>query len=400
MKVFYRIFQFFMGIAVKFIKIRKPVIISGADSFSKIPEALAENGCVHPFVVTDQRLVVMDFFNEMISKLENCTVFSDVEPNPTVRLVERMVKEYNEAGCDALIAIGGGSNIDAAKACGARISKPAKSLAQMGGTMRVLKKQPLFIAVPTTAGTGSECTIASVITDEDTQRKYAIQDPVLVPRYAVLDAKLTTTLPPGLTATTGMDALTHAVEAYLHRMYHLKETPGLCIDAVKDIVKYLPTAYCEPLNIEARDAMLMASHKAGRAFTIACVGNVHAMAHTLGGFYHVAHGLANAVILPYVLEDYGEKVYKPLAELARESGVAIYPVYADVKNADEAYAKSFIAHIRKMNADMNIPSKIEEIKEEDLPLMAKYAAKEANPLYPVPVIYTEEHFIMMLKKLM
>ena len=263
----------------------------------------------------------------------------------------------------------------------------------MAGLFRVLRRLPVFVAVPTTAGTGSETTIAAVITDAATHHKYAVMDICLVPKYAVLDPVLTRDLPPKSTSTTGMDALTHAVEAYLCWTNRTKEVDRDAEEATVTIFRYLERAYRDGNDMEARDNMLMAAFKAGFAFTRAGVGNVHAIAHTLGGLYNVPHGLANAVILPVVLEDYGAAVYPRLARLAELTGVG-------TTGSDEDKAKAFIAEIYAMNARMNIPRGIDCIREEDIPQMVEWALAEANPTYPVPVVYTPEHCAQVIRKIM
>ena len=280
--------------------------------------------------------------------------------------------------------------MDCAKAAAARVAKPRQSIAQMGGTLRVLKRIPTIFAVPTTAGTGSETTIAAVVTDRSTHHKYAIQDLCLIPRYAVLDPELTVGLPPHITSTTGMDALTHAVEAYTNILAP-KSTDLLAEKAVKLIFENLELVYKDAQNITARENMLLASFYAGAAFTRACVGNVHAIAHTLGGLYGTPHGLANAVILPYVMEDFGPAVYYKLARLADIVGIS--------GKDDAEKAKAFIAEIRRMNRDMNIIDKFDFIEDRDIPQMVQWAMKEANPIYPVPVIWGVDEFTAAIQRL-
>jgi alcohol dehydrogenase class IV len=282
--------------------------------------------------------------------------------------------------------------MDAAKGAAARVVFPNKTVNQLGGLLRVWKKIPPFIAVPTTAGTGSETTIAALITDSETHHKYAIMDLHLIPLYAVLDPELTVGLPPHITAATGMDALTHAVEAYLCWTYNTGESIQFALDATKSIFENLEKVYKDGNNVEARLAMLIASYKAGFAFTRAGVGNVHAIAHTLGGLYNTAHGLANAVILPVVLEDYGKAAHKKLAKLAEVAGVA-------TSGTDEEKAKAFIAAIYAMNKRMGIPAGFDFIKDEDISKMIAWAKKEANPLYPVPVIFGTARFTKVIESL-
>lgn len=304
-------------------------------------------------------------------------VYDKTQPNPTVDNVEEALNVYRENGCDALIAVGGGSPIDCAKAVGARVAYPKKSLRKLKGLLRVWRRLPPLIAVPTTAGTGSETTVAAVIVDAEKQYKYTILSFPLIPTYAVLDPELTFSLPPRLTATTGIDALVHAVEAYIGRST-TKETRRLALEATKLIFENLEIAFNDGRNREARERMLRAAHMAGLAFSKSYVGYIHAVAHTLGGRYGTPHGLANAAIAPYVLDAYGDSVCRKLRDLAFAAGVA--ELQDDAKTA----AEKFVDAIRKLNARLGIPEKLEGIEKEDIPAMARLAAKEANPLYPVP----------------
>ena len=280
--------------------------------------------------------------------------------------------------------------MDRAKAAGARVVKPRQSVSQMGGTLRVLKRLPPVFAVPTTAGTGSETTIAAVVTDRATHHKYAVQDLVLIPHYAVLDPELTVGLPPHITSTTGMDALTHAVEAYTNILAP-KSTDRLAEKAVRLIFDNLEKAYADGGDLTARYNMQLAAFYGGAAFTRACVGYVHGVAHTLGGLYGTPHGLANAVILPYVMEAFGPAVYYKLARLAE---------IVDIQGKDdEEKAKAFIREIRRMNADMHIQDKFEFIEDKDIPQMIKWAMKEANPIYPVPVLWHEPEFQALIARI-
>jgi alcohol dehydrogenase class IV len=258
--------------------------------------------------------------------------------------------------------------------------------------LKVLKKTQLFIAVPTTAGTGSETTVAALVTDTKTHHKYAIMDVFLIPKYAVLDPDLTVGLPPHITSTTGMDALTHAVEAYINWTYNTAETKRFALEAVASIFKNLESVYVDGSDIKAREAMMIASYKAGFAFTRACVGNVHAIAHTLGGLYNTPHGLANAVILPIVLEDYGEQVYSKLAQLAQAAGIA------EPTESEATAAKRFIEHIYAMNERMGIPRGFDFIEDKDIDQMIAWALKECNPLYPVPVLFDAAHYRRVIEK--
>ena len=302
---------------------------------------------------------------------------------------------YHKEGCDAIIGFGGGSSMDCAKAVGACAVKPNQSLAQMKGILKVHKKLPLLMAVPTTAGTGSETTLAAVITDADTRYKYAINDFPLIPRYAVLDPKVTLSLPPFITATTGMDALTHAVEAYIGNSTTI-DTHRDALKAVKLIFENIDIAYEHGDNIQARRNMLHASFYAGCAFTKSYVGYVHAVAHSLGGQYNVPHGLANAILLPLVLREYGSCIYKKLHRLAIAAGLA------DKNTPDHEATELFIRAIEEMKERFGIVNIVKEIQETDIPKLAHYADKEANPLYPVPKLMDAselEKFYYMLMSL-
>jgi alcohol dehydrogenase class IV len=283
--------------------------------------------------------------------------------------------------------------MDCAKGVGARVARPHTSIARMRGILRVWKKMPPFFAIPTTAGTGSEATIAAVVTDSRTHEKYALSDMALIPHYAVLDPLLTVNLPPQMTSTTGLDALTHAVEAYIGRS-NTPETIHYSREAVKLIFDNLFEAYSNGQNLVARTHMQKAAYYAGLAFTRAYVGYVHAIAHTLGGMYGIPHGLANAVILPYVLEYYGDSVHKPLSELADVAGVA------EPSDTNEQKALKFIAAIKQLNHQMAIPQKMSGIVEKDIPLMAIRALKEANPLYPVPRILSKQDLMKIYTTIM
>ena len=383
-KLFCRAFQIGFRIALPILPYREPKVVS---SCSALGDIFTKEEIKSLLIVTDAGIVQ----NGLLAPLEevlkqsgvNYAVYDKTQPNPTVKNGENALTLYHQNNCEALIAIGGGSAMDCAKAVGARVAYPKKSLNKMGGILRVLRKLPTLIAIPTTAGTGSETTLAAVITDSDTHHKYALMSFPLIPHYAVLDATLTYTLPPHMTSTTGMDALTHAVEAYIGRSTS-KETRRLALDATKLVFENVEKAYTDGHDHEARENMLYAAYKAGVAFSKSYVGYIHAVAHSLGGRYGTPHGLANAVIMPYVLDEYGACAYKKLRRLGIAAGVC------SESDTPEVGAKKFIAAIRELNAKMNIPDKIAGIQKEDISEMAQHAEKEANPLYPVPKLMTEK----------
>lgn len=377
-KTYCRIFQICFRAALPLLPYSEPKILEGMD---KIPKVLEKFNFNKVLVVTDKGITEVGLGKQLTDILDKADIsyeyYDNTVANPTVSNVEEAKDMYIEGGCQAIVALGGGSSMDCAKAAGARVVKPNQPVSKMKGILKIHKKIPLLLAIPTTAGTGSETTLAAVITDEETHHKYPINDFPLIPKYAVLDYKVTTSLPQHLTATTGMDALTHAVEAYIGRST-TRYTRKKAVRAVKLIGKNLKRAYDDGNDAKARMNMLKASYCAGVAFTQSYVGYVHGVAHSLGGQYGVPHGLANAVILPYVLEMYGEACYKKLAKLAVKANII-----EDKKNDDET-ANAFIHWIKDMNQSMNIPDYIEGIEEKDIPKMAKHADKESNPLYPVP----------------
>lgn len=376
-----RVFQAAFRAALPILPYREPALVPTCAALDSV---FLKERVKKALIVADQGVKNAGLLKPIETVLKQNGVFYVVydktQPNPTVDNVEEALKVYRENGCDALIAVGGGSPIDCAKAVGARVVYPKKSVGKLKGLLRVWRRLPPLIAVPTTAGTGSETTVAAVIVDAEKQHKYTILSFPLIPTYAVLDPELTFTLPPGLTATTGIDALVHAVEAYIGRST-TKETRRLSLDATKLIFENLEIAYNDGRNRDAREKMLRAAHMAGLAFSKSYVGYVHAVAHTLGGRYGTPHGLANAVITPYALDAYGISVHRKLRDLAVAAGVAT--LQDDAKTA----AEKFIAAIRNLNAKLGIPEKLAGIKKEDIPAMARLASREANPLYPVPKLF-------------
>lgn len=395
-KIYCRAFQKAFHIAIPFLPYRKPKI---AGSVKELPEIIMRHKCTHVLIITDGGIMKLGLTRRLEKALKEAgipyTIYDKTVANPTTVNVREALELYHKEGCDAIIGFGGGSSMDCAKAVGACTVKPNQSLAQMKGILKVHKKLPLLMAVPTTAGTGSETTLAAVITDADTRYKYAINDFPLIPRYAVLDPKVTLSLPPFITATTGMDALTHAVEAYIGNSTTI-DTRRDALKAVKLIFENIDIAYEHGDNIQARRNMLHASFYAGCAFTKSYVGYVHAVAHSLGGQYNVPHGLANAILLPLVLREYGSCIDKKLHKLAIAAGLA------DKNTPDHEAAELFIQAIEEMKERFGIVNIVKEIQETDIPKLAHYADKEANPLYPVPKLMDAsqlEKFYYMLMSL-
>lgn len=395
-KIYCRAFQKAFHIAIPFLPYRKPKI---AGSVKELPEIIMRHKCTHVLIITDGGIMKLGLTRRLEKALKEAgipyTIYDKTIANPTTVNVREALELYHKEGCDAIIGFGGGSSMDCAKAVGACAVKPNQSLAQMKGILKVHKKLPLLMAVPTTAGTGSETTLAAVITDADTRYKYAINDFPLIPRYAVLDPKVTLSLPPFITATTGMDALTHAVEAYIGNSTTI-DTRRDALKAIKLIFENIDIAYEHGDNIQARRNMLHASFYAGCAFTKSYVGYVHAVAHSLGGQYNVPHGLANAILLPLVLREYGSCIDKKLHRLAIAAGLA------DKNTPDHEAAELFIRAIEEMKERLGIVNIVKEIQETDILKLAHYADKEANPLYPVPKLMDAselEKFYYMLMSL-
>ena len=350
----YRIAQKVLKLAMCFMDWSEPELLEGEGAILKLPVFIKNKNINKVLIVTDKGLMSIHLLDSLFEELkkENIeyVVYDGVQPNPTIPSIEECKQIYLDNDCQGIIAFGGGSPMDCAKAAAARVVKPKKSVRKMRGYLKVNKKLPPFFAVPTTAGTGSETTLAAVVTDPTTHEKNAICDPCLRPKYAVLDPVLTVGLPPHITSTTGMDALTHAVESYIGKS-NVKSTIKYAEDAVVLIHTNLEKAYNNGKDMEARNNMLKASFYAGNAFTRAFVGYVHAIAHNLGGMYNTPHGLANATILPYVLEWYGASIYKPLASLSDLIGLSKDNMSLEDK------AKAYINEIRRMNQAMNIPDK-------------------------------------------
>ena len=369
-----------MRLTLPFLPYRNPKVY---DSVQEILPLLLDKGYKRVLLVTDKSIRALGLTLSLEQALQQkgiaCAVYEDTCPNPTVQNVESARELYLKESCQCIIAFGGGSAMDCAKAVGARIAYPKKSLRRLKGLLCVRRAIPMLIAIPTTAGTGSEVTLTAVITDTEKKDKYTINSFPLIPSVAVLDPEVTYSLPPHLTATTGMDALTHAVEAYIGGST-TKQTREQSLQAVRLIFENIKRAYDCGQDYTARANMLQAAYLAGLAFSKSYVGYVHAVAHSLGGQYNLPHGLANAVLLPHVLQAYGAKIHKKLYALGRAAGVV------DAADCYATGAAKFIDAIKKLNQSMNVPQGLSGIRREDIPLLAAHADQEANPLYPVPVL--------------
>ena len=382
-KIYCRTFQGILRLGMAFLKWPKPFVIKGENAFDLLKNNLKERSLHKPLILLPSFLYKNEKIQKLLSEIDNHYEIKDLI-NPTIDAVEEMVKIYHENTCDCVISIGGGSLIDLGKGTAARVANPKKSLKKMKGIFKVKHKLVPLYAIPTTAGSGSEATVAAVISDSNTHEKFPINDTKLVPSVAVLEPTLTVSLPKYLTAITGMDALTHAIECYIGGS-NTKQTKKDSIEAVKLILENLKVAYEDGTNVKARENMQMAAFLAGAAFTRGYVGYVHALAHQLGGLYNVQHGEANAILLPYVLEAYGKKGNKKLKELAIDIGRPDLDLIEEIKN---------------MNEFLGIPTYVKQLKKEDFNIISKRASKEGNPLYPVPVIFNYKELNNILERVL
>ncbi|MBQ9391625.1 MAG: iron-containing alcohol dehydrogenase [Lachnospiraceae bacterium] len=391
-----RLRQRFVSTFIRVAKIKRPSLIKGKKSILKLPNVVKNDGNTRALVVTTAGFIKRGSLEPLFDALKNegveYFVYNGIMPDPTIACIEEALKVYKENNCECIIAVGGGSVMDASKIIGARATNPTLQVRDMRGMFKIKNPIPDLYVVPTTAGTGSEATVAAVITDEvdGTHYKYAITDFGLVPRYAVMYPEITLSLPKHITAATGMDALTHAVETYTN-LYASLMVKKLAKKSVRMIFENLENAYNNASDIKARGRMLMASYYAGVAFTNNFVGYVHAVAHALGALYGLPHGYANAILLPVVMDQYGQSAYKSLAELAEVVGIE--------GESNKEKAEKFIDAIKQMNKRMEIPDKVKELKEEDFDTIVSRALTEANPSYPVPVIWDEEDVKLLLRRI-
>jgi alcohol dehydrogenase len=356
-----------------------PTVLSGPESLEELARQLAQRGHERVLVVTDEVLVKLGLVKRLLDALDDQgvahTIFDTVPPNPSIEVVEQGRAVYLEAGCDAVVGFGGGSPMDAAKIIAARVGNGWLSVRGMKGLFKVVLPIPPIYCVPTTAGTGSETTVTAVISDKQRQLKFAISDLKLVPKIAVLDPTLMVGLPHHITAATGMDALTHAVEAFIG-LNGNRFTDEMALEATELVFTWLERAYAQGDDLEAREKMARASFCGGAAFTRVYVGYVHAIAHQLGGLYGVPHGLANAIVLPVVLDACQVEAQPKLAALARAAKLE--------GDSEQALARAFIAEVRRMNQAMGIPATVKELREQDVGEITRRALSEAHPEYPVP----------------
>lgn len=377
---FYKFMMLMMGVLLKIFPQPKPTIYCGPDSSLQLCGNMIQFGYKHILIVTDTMLHEMGLLDAVKAKFEaagvRATIYDGVEPNPTFAQVHAGLKLAKENNCDAILTFGGGSSIDAAKVISIAATN-TKTPEQLVGYFKAKNPGLPLFAVPTTAGTGSEVSLAAVISDPVTHEKGVVAEPKTVPVAAALDPSIMLGLPAPITAATGIDALTHAVEAYISTLA-TDETDAYAIASVKMIFENLKEAYNNGSNIEARESMALASCYAALAFNKALLGYVHGIAHQFGGLYNTPHGLANAIVLPHVLEYYRDASADRLADLALAVGVG------KASESNSVLAQKFVDGVRQLNVDLAIPSTLDAIKVADIPAIAKAALKESHYNYPVP----------------
>ncbi|MEO8310382.1 MAG: iron-containing alcohol dehydrogenase [Caldimonas sp.] len=374
------------GAITRRIPIPQPMLLVGPGASARLGRTVAGFGHRRILVVTDATISRLGLMKPMTEALaaggSAFVVFDRVLPDAPIPVIEAGIARFRDEACDAIVAFGGGSVIDTAKAIGLAAAN-AKHPRDLVGYFRGLHGPAPIYAVPTTAGTGSEVTVAAVISDPAGQRKLMIVDTRIVPRLAALDPCLMTGVPAAVTAATGLDALTHAVEAYIGR-WSTGFSDRMALAAVAMIFTNLPLACADGSDLGAREQMALASTFAGLAFTRANVGNVHAIAHQLGGRYHTPHGLANAIVLPIVLRSCAAAIRPKLAMLARRAGVATPGA------SDSELALAFIAAVEALNRSLGIPQHLDALREDDVAALADAACREADANYPVPWVMSRE----------
>ena len=396
-KFFIRILSKFIGFMMRRIDLPEPELISGPGSLNQLPALVQSKGVRSVLLVSDKGISGIGLIDPLVEALDkvgiDCTVYDDVQSNPTIANIESGVEIYRANKCDGIIAFGGGSPMDCAKVINARIGNPKKTALQMQGGMKVTGPLSPLFAVPTTAGTGSECSLGAMVSNPESHEKFGVASPYLVPTCAVLDAELMIGLPPHITSSTGMDALTHAVESYIGS-WASDYTNLHAEQAVEIILRDLEASYRDGTNVDRRQNLAMASHHAGLAFTRAMVGYVHAISHNLGGLYGVPHGLANAVILPLILDFCRQDCKAQLASLAVIGGLGRR------NEPIETLSLRLIDKVRDMNRNMDIPTGITQLQASDIPNLAKRALAEAHPQYPVPRLMKHSECEAILQKLL
>lgn len=380
-----RVYSYLFGKFGMIVPFPKVTIIKGDSAALDLVKAFKNIGVQKVFLITDEMIFKLGLHKDIVRHLDDekieYHIFSEVKPDPDFALVEKGVREARSQNIDAIIAVGGGSVMDAAKIinpCAKYNKNPRKYV----GLFKLLKKAYPFACIPTTAGTGSEVTVAAVISDEKTSTKKFCLSPFILPDFVVLEKKLLRSLPPSMVSASGIDALTHAFESYMGRA-STKKTSAQSLQSIALIYENLVEAYKNPENLEAKENMLLASHLAGLAFTRTNVGWVHAIAHQIGGLYHVNHGLANAIILPHVAAFYADTSAKKYKE------ICLYLGLCKESTSEKEATKIFLDSLWKLNSQLAIPQKVKELRSEDCSMIAERAFSEVCAMpYPVPKYFS------------
>ena len=372
----------------------RPAVFVGRNSTLELCNTIAHFGIKNLLIVTDKPLMELGILNPALARLRergvNTHIFDGVLPDPTVQVVDDGIAFLKQHNCDGVLAFGGGSSIDSAKIIAMAGANGFTAEQCVGIKKSKVPTIPLF-AVPTTAGTGSEVTFAAVVSDNETHEKLVVADPRIIPSAAVLDPEIMRGLPPHITAATGMDALTHAIESYINT-WDTEECLAYGRTATKMIFDNIARAYSNGDDLEARESMALASYYAGLAFTTCLVGYVHAVSHQLGAHYGVPHGLGNAMVLPHVLELLKDSASKRLSELA------VYTGLGDESESEDALAQKIIDKIWALNAEIGIPKTTDVIKEEDIDAIVTAALKEGSG-YPVPRFLERDECVKLVRGL-
>ncbi|MBE0547523.1 MAG: iron-containing alcohol dehydrogenase, partial [Rubrivivax sp.] len=382
------------GAVSRLVPITPPVLLVGPGAALRLGQAVAGFGHRRVLLVTDAVITQLGLAAPLAEALAaagvQVVVFDGVTADAPIPVVEQGLALFVAGKCEAIVAFGGGSVMDVAKVVGLAAAN-GKHPRELVGYFKGRHGPAPIYAVPTTAGTGSEVTVAAIISDPDAGRKMMVADSRLVPEMAALDPTLMTGLPPAITAATGMDALTHAVEAFIS-LWATPYTDRMALAAAGMIWQQLPRAWRDGSDLAAREQMALASTYAGLAFTRANVGNVHAIAHQLGGRYHTPHGLANAIMLAPVLRFSLPDAAPRLARLAQRVGLA--------GKTELALAKKFVDAVQALNDALEIPRTLAALREEDLEALAAAACHEADFNYPVPRRMTPADCTALLRQVL
>ncbi len=371
--------QFLHRLSDQVIKVEKPVLFTGAGASLQLAKVLPFYGYKKVFISTDKILVNLGVIAPLVETLKaggvDSFVFDEVEPDPTDTLVYRGRDLFLQHQCDCVLAVGGGSSIDAGKLVACLVTNRKLTAEELGSFVKIKRHAKPIFAIPTTSGTGSEVSPAAVVSNAETHEKTIITSPGMTPLAAAIDSNIIQGMPKSVTAFTGMDAMTHAIEAFVSKSAS-RESDIYAKAAVVMINEQLPVAYKDGKNIEARELMGIAAFYAGYAFSKAFLGYVHSISHRLSKHYGTPHGLANALVLPHVLEFSLPDIEAPLAELAQAIGLN--------HKSDSKQAQAFIDRIKALNAELGIPATLDKLTREDIPEIAQAALAEANFIYAVP----------------